>query len=127
MTLNPFTARGRVIAAGRMLAGLDQAGLAVAAGLSPSTVSNVERGELNVRESTLDAIKQALTRMGVDLTQNGQTGLHSAGTSYGRAGDWSPRLRTTKRQVAATATTASPPANPSHNPTAPQPSQNAAA
>ena len=83
MTLNALTARGRVIAAGRMLAGLDQAGLAAAAGLSPSTVSNVERGRLNVRDETLDAIKHALHRMGVDITQNSRTGLHAAGTSYG--------------------------------------------
>lgn len=83
MTLNALIARGRVIAAGRMLAGLDQAGLAAAAGLSASTVSNVERGQVNVRDETLDAITRALRRMGVDLTQNSQTGLHAAGTSYG--------------------------------------------
>ena len=82
MTLNPLVARGRVIAAGRMLAGLDQAGLAAAAGLSASTVSNVERGRLNVRDETLDAIKQALMRVGVDVTQNSRTGLHAVGTSY---------------------------------------------
>lgn len=82
MTLNPFIARGRVIAAGRMLAGLDQAGLAVAAGLSASTVSKVERGRADVREETLQAIRQALGRLGIDLTQNGRTGLHAAGTSY---------------------------------------------
>ena len=82
MTLNALIARGRVIAAGRMLAGLDQAGLAAAAGLSASTISNVERGRLNVRDETLDAIKQALMRSGVDVTQNSRTGLHAVGTSY---------------------------------------------
>ena len=59
-----------------------QAGLAAAAGLSASTVSNVERGRLNVRDETLDAIKQALMRVGVDVTQNSRTGLHAVGTSY---------------------------------------------
>ena len=44
MTLKAHTAQDRVIAAGWMLAGLDQAGLAEAAGLSASTVSNIERG-----------------------------------------------------------------------------------
>lgn len=83
MTLNSFVARGRVIAAGRMLAGLDQAGLAAAAGVSASTVSKVERGRADVREDTLRAIRQALGRSGVDLTQNARTGLHAAGTSYG--------------------------------------------
>lgn len=83
MTIKPLVARGRVIAAGRMLAGLDQAGLAAAAGVSASTVSKVERGRANVREDTLEAIRQALGRFGVDLTQNGRTGLHAAGTSYG--------------------------------------------
>ena len=83
MTISPLVARGRVIAAGRMLAGLDQAGLAAAAGVSASTVSKVERGRAEVRADTLHAIKQALGRFGIDLTQNGRTGLHAAGTSYG--------------------------------------------
>ena len=37
MQLNPLVARGRVIAAARMLAGLDQEPLATEAGLAPST------------------------------------------------------------------------------------------
>ena len=45
-------------------------------------MSNVERGRLNVRDETLDAIKQALMRVGVDVTQNSRTGLHAVGTSY---------------------------------------------
>ena len=39
MQLNPLVARGRVIAAARMLAGLDQEQLATEAGLAPSTVA----------------------------------------------------------------------------------------
>jgi transcriptional regulator with XRE-family HTH domain len=82
MQLNPLVARGRVIAAGRMLAGLDQEQLAAEAGLSPSTVSKVEQGRKNVREATLRAVRQALERLGVDLTQNNKTGHHAVGTSY---------------------------------------------
>ncbi|MBD0273950.1 MAG: helix-turn-helix transcriptional regulator, partial [Acetobacteraceae bacterium] len=44
MQLSPLVARGRVIAAARMLAGLDQLQLAAAAGLSPSTISKIEQG-----------------------------------------------------------------------------------
>ena len=40
MQLNPRVARGRVMAAGRMLAGLDQEQLAAEAGLAPSTVED---------------------------------------------------------------------------------------
>lgn len=82
MQLNPLTARGRVIAAARMLAGLDQLELAAAAGLSPSTVSRIEQGRRNVRQDTLQAVSQALEQRGIDLTQNGRTGHHAVGTSY---------------------------------------------
>ncbi|GGC72780.1 hypothetical protein GCM10011504_57820 [Siccirubricoccus deserti] len=82
MQISPIVARGRVIAAGRMLAGLDQEQLATEAGLSPSTVSKVEQGRKNVRETTWRAVKQALERLGVDLIQNNKTGHHAVGTSY---------------------------------------------
>lgn len=82
MQLSPLTARGRVVAAARMLAGLDQHQLAAAAGLSPSTISKIEQGRKNVRADTLRAVAQALERSGVDLTQNTRTGHHAVGTSY---------------------------------------------
>ncbi len=82
MQLSPLVARGRVIAAARMLAGLDQFQLAAEAGLSPSTISKVEQGRKNVRQDTLQAVNQALDRLGVDVTQNGRTGHHAVGTSY---------------------------------------------
>ena len=82
MQLDPIIARGRVIAAGRMLTGLDQEQLAAEAGLSPSTVSKIELGKRNVRSETLRAVVQALDRLGVDVTQNGRTGHHAVGTSY---------------------------------------------
>ncbi len=82
MQLDPIVARGRVIAAGRMLTGLDQEQLAAEAGLSSSTVSKIELGKRNVRSDTLRAVVQALDRLGVDVTQNGRTGHHAVGTSY---------------------------------------------
>jgi len=82
MQLSPLVARGRVIAAARVLAGLDQVQLAAAAGLSPSTISKVEQGRKNVRQETLRAVSQALETLGIDLTQNSRTGHHAVGTSY---------------------------------------------
>ena len=82
MQLDPIVARGRVIAAGRMLTGLDQEQLAAEAHVSPSTVSKIEIGKRNVRPDTLRAVVQALDRLGVDVTQNGRTGHHAVGTSY---------------------------------------------
>ena len=82
MQMSPIVARGRVIAAARMLAGLDQFQLAAAAGLSPSTISKIEGGRKNVRQATLRAVGEALERLGVDVTQNNRTGHHAVGTSY---------------------------------------------
>ena len=82
MQMSSLVARGRVIAAARMLAGLDQHQLAAAAGLSPSTISKIEQGRKNVRQETLRAVGEALERLGVDVTQNGRTGHHAVGTSY---------------------------------------------
>ena len=82
MQLSPLVARGRVVAAARMLAGLDQLQLAAEAGLSPSTISKIEQGRRDVRRETFRAVSEALDRLGVDLTQNGRTGHHAVGTSY---------------------------------------------
>ena len=71
-----------MIAAARMLAGLDQVQLATAAGLSPSTISKIEQGRKNVRQETLKAVGRALEGFGVDVTQNSRTGHHAVGTSY---------------------------------------------
>ena len=82
MQMSTLVARGRVIAAARMLAGLDQHQLAAAAGLSPSTISKIEQGRKNVRQDTLRAVAKALESVGLDLTQNNRTGHHAVGTSY---------------------------------------------
>jgi transcriptional regulator with XRE-family HTH domain len=63
-----------MVAAGRMLAGLDQAGLAEAAGVSASTISNVERGS-DARDETIRAIRKALRRSGVTIAIDRQNGL----------------------------------------------------
>ena len=82
MQLDATVARGRVMAAGRMLPGLDQEQLAAEARVSPSTVSKIELGKRNVRPDTLRAVVEALDRLGVDVTRNGRTGHHAVGTSY---------------------------------------------
>ena len=82
MQLDPLIARGRSVAAGRMLAGVDQEQLAVEAGLSASTVSKIELGRRKVRPETLHAVIQALDRLGIDVIQNSRTGHHGAATSY---------------------------------------------
>ena len=82
MQLNTLVARGRVIATGRMLAGLDQEQLAAEAGLAPATVLKIENGRHGVHATTLSAVQDVLERLGVDVTQNGRTGHHAVGTSY---------------------------------------------
>jgi transcriptional regulator with XRE-family HTH domain len=64
-----------------MMAGLDQAGLANAAGLSAGTVSNVERGR-DSRPDTLRAIRHALTRQGVLVAFSSNNGLASVAISF---------------------------------------------
>lgn len=61
------TAQGRLIQAGRVLAGFDQNELATRAGVSGSTVSNAERGR-TVTEENIKAIRRALRQAGVNLT-----------------------------------------------------------
>jgi DNA-binding XRE family transcriptional regulator len=74
LNLSNTEALGRTYAAARMMAGLDQAGLAHSAGLSSGTISNVERGK-DSKEVTLKHIRRALVREGVSLAfsrSNGQ-------------------------------------------------------
>lgn len=59
-------ALGRAVSAARMLAGWDQATLAAAAGVSGSTISNVERGS-DARESTIRSVRRALRKGGITL------------------------------------------------------------
>ena len=63
-SINRSIAIGRLIASGRMMAGLDQSELAALAKCSPSTVSNVERG-LDARADTIKSLRLALKKLGV--------------------------------------------------------------
>lgn len=60
-------ATGRAIVAARMLLGLDQVALAALANVSPTTISNVERGH-GVRDDTLHSILSAIRRRGAAVT-----------------------------------------------------------
>ena len=81
LNLSNAEARGRTYAAARMMAGLDQAALANAAGISAGTISNVERGR-DSRSDTLRAIRRALTREGVLIAFSANNGLASVQISF---------------------------------------------
>lgn len=81
MEIDGATVLGRMVAAGRALAGLDQAGLAKAAGVSASTISNVERGS-DAREETLRSIRKALRRSGISISIDRQNGLAHAAIRF---------------------------------------------
>lgn len=70
----------RAYAAGRMLAGLEQIPLAEAAGVSPASISNVERGH-TTRPSTRKKIRRALSQQfGVNITS--KNGVAAASIVY---------------------------------------------
>ena len=81
LSLSNSEALGRTYAAARMMAGLDQGGLATAAGLSAGTISNVERGR-DSRAETLRAIRRALSRAGVLVAFSRNNGLASVSISF---------------------------------------------
>jgi transcriptional regulator with XRE-family HTH domain len=81
LSLTNAEARGRTYAAARMMAGLDQASVAAAAGVSAATVSNVERGREG-RPDTIKAIKKALARQGVLVSFSSNNGLASVAISF---------------------------------------------
>jgi transcriptional regulator with XRE-family HTH domain len=81
LSLSNSEALGRTYAAARMMAGLDQGGLASAAGLSAGTISNVERGR-DSRAETLRAIRRALSRAGVLVAFSRNNGLASVSISF---------------------------------------------
>ena len=81
LSLSNSEALGRTYAAARMLAGMDQAALALKAGLSGATVSNVERGR-EARPDTLRALRRALSRNGVLIAFSSNNGLASVSISF---------------------------------------------
>jgi len=64
---------GRQIRAARALVGWKQRELAAAAGISEISIKNAERGLVDSRGSTLNAIQQAFDRAGVIFLDNGDT------------------------------------------------------
>lgn len=81
LNLSNSEALGRTYAAARMMAGLDQAGLAHQAGLSAGTISNVERGR-DSRSDTLKAIRRALAHEGVLVAFSRNNGLATVSISF---------------------------------------------
>jgi transcriptional regulator with XRE-family HTH domain len=81
VSISQAEAYGRMIAAGRMLAGLDQSQLAAIAGVSPATVSNVERGH-DARDDTRRAIRKALRKSGVMVSWDTANGLAVAAITF---------------------------------------------
>lgn len=59
------------IRAARALIGWKQTDLATAAGLSQMSIKNIERGESDPRQSTLQAVQWALERAGVEFVERG--------------------------------------------------------
>src|SRR5438045_2418343 len=64
---------GKQIRAARALLGWKQRELAAAAGVSEVSIKNVERGVVDSRGSTLNAIQGAFDRAGVIFLDNGDT------------------------------------------------------
>ncbi|MFL5265492.1 MAG: multiprotein-bridging factor 1 family protein [Stellaceae bacterium] len=64
---------GRQIRAARALVGWKQRELAAAAGISEISIKNAERGVVDSRGSTLNAIQQAFDRAGVIFLDSGDT------------------------------------------------------
>lgn len=81
LNLSNSQALGRTYAAARMMAGLDQGALAVQAGLSAGTISNVERGR-DSRPETLKSIRVALNREGVLIAFSRNNGLATVAISF---------------------------------------------
>lgn len=86
VVLSSNPAEGRMIASGRMLAGLDQAALAASAGVSASTISNVERGS-DARAETVRLIRRALRRHGVTLSFDRTNGIAIAALCFSEPED----------------------------------------
>ena len=64
---------GKQIRAGRALLGWKQRELSAAAGLSEVSIKNAERGVMDSRGSTLNAIQHACARAGVIFLDAGDT------------------------------------------------------
>src|SRR5271154_5741658 len=81
LSLSNTEALGRTYAAARMMAGLGQASLAHAAGISAGTISNVERGRES-KPDTLRAVRRALGRKGVLVAFSANNGIATVVISF---------------------------------------------
>lgn len=82
MLLNDIEqANARMIAAGRILAGLDQRGLAHASEVPASTISDIENG-IPARRDDLIAIQKALRMNGVTLINDTNNGYIILAITY---------------------------------------------
>ena len=70
-----FQVSGKQITAARDLLGMKQVELAAAAGVTEATVVNLEKGHHTPRESTLDLIREALERRGIEFTNGDNPGV----------------------------------------------------
>jgi transcriptional regulator with XRE-family HTH domain len=86
ITLTQQEALGRVLEAGRVLVGLDQAGLGSRAGLSGATISNVENGN-DAKPETIKAIRAALRKSGVTISFDKTNCLAVAAISFAEPDD----------------------------------------
>lgn len=69
---------GNQLKAARALAGMDQASLAAAAGVSPNTISAMEKRGADTLTSGLDTIRSIMTALeaaGVEFLNHGQPGV----------------------------------------------------
>ena len=74
VSISKNEALGRLVGAGRIFAGLDQAELGALAGVSASTVSNIEKGRTSTQAS-IKSVRAALREKGVNLSfGNNQAG-----------------------------------------------------
>ena len=70
-----MTVSGKQIAAARQLVGFTQADLAVAAGVSDETIMNWETGNRAPRPQTVEKVREALERRGIEFTNGGEPGV----------------------------------------------------
>jgi predicted transcriptional regulator len=80
--LTAAQAKGRMIAASRSLAGLQQQELAKLAGVSSATISNIERGKIEARSSTLKNVQKALKKSEVTFRIDSMNGNITLGMHY---------------------------------------------
>jgi len=80
VTIHPRTITAEQLRAARALLGLTQEELSQKAGLSKTALNNFERGAVTPRPETLNQLRDALERSGIEFM--GQTGVNLAGDPF---------------------------------------------